>query len=62
MNKIIFELCTEDRARLDKIIAALEKKAAVDIWPKDLGAEAIPTPAAEEEGLGLHGLRPCLRG
>lgn len=38
MNKITIELCTEDRARLDRLTAALERKAC----------EASATPTVEE--------------
>ena len=31
MNKITIELCAEDRARLDKLTAALEKSATVEV-------------------------------
>lgn len=48
MNKITIELCAEDRARLDRIIEALEKKAAAGIWPENLGSEAIPEPTPAE--------------
>lgn len=38
MNKITIELCAEDRARLDRLTAALERKAC----------EASATPTVEE--------------
>ncbi len=47
MNKIVFELCPEDRARLDSIIAGLAKIAA-EAAPLVVEAKAGITPAAEE--------------
>lgn len=46
MNKIVFELCPEDRARLDAIITGLAKIAA-GAAPLVVEAEAGTAPAAE---------------
>lgn len=59
MNTITIELCTEDRARLDRLTAALEKRAAqeepndiIDPMQKALAealAKAIPSETAGNE-------------
>lgn len=50
MNKIVFELCAEDRARLDAIIAGLESRAAApaEFQTRYMGKWDIPAAPAEE--------------
>lgn len=47
MNTITIELCKEDRARLDKIIAALEQDRTAAITPAV--AQDAPKPEGKEE-------------
>lgn len=46
MNKIVFELCAEDRARLDRLTEALEKTAPINI---DFTPPAVTQEAPKEE-------------
>ena len=46
MNKIVFELCAEDRARLDEIIAGLAKVAAAAEHPADAPTTHLEPPVA----------------
>lgn len=41
MNKITIEFCAEDRARLDKLTAALEKRATVEVGIAVEGTEEL---------------------
>lgn len=50
MNKIVIELCAEDRARLDAIIAGLQSRAAApaEFQTRYMGKWDIPAAPAEE--------------
>lgn len=49
MNKIIIELSAEDRARLDRLSAALEKAATIEIEVNPVALDTIPPEAPKEE-------------
>lgn len=46
MNTIVFELCAEDRARLDAIIAGLQARPAAPVEVVDDFAASFPEPEA----------------
>lgn len=49
MNKIIFELCAEDRARLDRLAEALEKVGNIEIEVNPVALDTVPQEAPKEE-------------
>lgn len=49
MNKIVFELCAEDRARLDRLTEALEKTAPIEIEFNPVALDTTPQEAPKEE-------------
>ena len=49
MNKIVIELSAEDRARLDRLSAALEKAATIEIEVNPVALDTTPQEAPKEE-------------